>query len=156
MLGPVLTIRSRLSRAPCPKAGSAIDNPHGSWLAKPGRDRAGDIASLAGRPRRRQPEAMPRSGDSSRDSRGALEWADFLQAVFVEPVQAHAGDVAPAVVDGRRVPAVGELDQVVDRVRVAVLLERGFGDGFRDGMVLAAHDEQQRAPVVDGRVDCSW
>jgi hypothetical protein len=62
----------------------------------------------------------------------------FLQAVFVEPVQARTGDVTPAVVDGQRVPAVGELDQVVDRVRVAVLLERGFGDGFGDCMVLAA------------------
>src|ERR1700733_2267641 len=78
---------------------------------------------------------------------------DSLQTVFVEPVQAAGGDVPTAVVDGQRVPAVGELDQVVDCVRVAVLLERGFGDGFRDGMVLAAHDEQQRAAVVDGRVD---
>ena len=74
MLSPVLTIRFALSRAPCPKTGSAIGNPHGSWPAKPGGDRAADIASLAGRPRRRQPEAMPWSGDSSRDSRGALEW----------------------------------------------------------------------------------
>jgi hypothetical protein len=44
-------------------------------------------------------------------------------------------------------------DQVVDRVRSAVLLERGFGDGFRDRVVPAAHDEQRRAAVVDGRVD---
>ena len=41
--------------------------------------------------------------------------------------------------------AVGELEDVGDGLGVPVLLERRLGDGLGDGVVLAAHDQQQRA-----------
>ena len=60
-------------------------------------------------------------------------------------VRHGVGDLAPAVVDGQRVGAVGELEDVGDRLAVPVLLERRLGDRLRDGVVLAAHDQQQRS-----------
>src|ERR1700712_2642711 len=66
------------------------------------------------------------------------------ETLLVEPIQAGVRDLGPATVDGQRVTAICELDEVRHRRRMAVLLDRGLGDRFRDGVVPAAHHQQQR------------
>src|SRR6478609_3075116 len=74
------------------------------------------------------------------------------ETLGLQPGQGLVGDVAPAVVDREGVGAVLELEDLGDCVAVAVLLERRLGDRLRHRVVLAAHDQQQRAAarVVGG------
>ena len=66
----------------------------------------------------------------------------------LDELQRRVGDLLPAVVDGERVAAVLELDDLGDRVLVAPLaLERRVADRPRHGVVLGARDDEQRAAV---------
>src|SRR5438034_11468945 len=59
----------------------------------------------------------------------------------------RVGDLAPAAVDRERVPAVGNLVNLGHAGIVLLLLERGVRDRPRDGVVLFAGEDQQRAAL---------
>src|ERR1700722_5983788 len=61
--------------------------------------------------------------------------------------------VLPAVVDGQRVSAALDLGYLGHVRIVLLLLERGVGDGPRDGVVAAAADEQHRSAARVRGVD---
>ena len=85
-----------------------------------------------------------------------------LNEPFDEP-ERRVGDLAPAAVDGERVAAALDLDDL-GHARVALLvLVGGVGDRPGDGVVLLAGDDQQWATLrvvgVDfglGPVDSGW
>ena len=86
------------------------------------------------------PVTMATFPSSSRSIDGHSPWSD-------EPGEDGVGDVAPAVVDGQRVPAPLELLELGDRRGVPVLLEGRPGDHVGHGVVLRSGDEQQRPAV---------
>ena len=144
--GPSAVVRSTETERTSAARGELVEL--GAPRERPGDDRDafvgqrsgdGQADALAGAGDDRGP--APPGGGPSRHS----PWS-------VEPGQARVGDLAPAVVDGQRVGAVGELEDVGGGLAVAVLLERRLGDRLGDGVVLAAHDQQQRpaALVVGG------
>src|SRR4051794_32279497 len=81
---------------------------------------------------------------------------DYLSLAGDEPleeVQRRLRDLLPAVIDRQRVTAVGHLLDLGD-ARVPLLpLVGGLGDRPRDGVVLLALDDQQRATVRIPRID---
>src|SRR5207244_1536499 len=54
------------------------------------------------------------------------------------------GDLSPAAIDGKRVPAVGHLDDLGHALIVLLEMERRVRDSPRDRVVLLAGDDQQR------------
>src|SRR5260370_31971116 len=68
--------------------------------------------------------------------------------VLLDEGQGGVGDVPPAVVDGQRMPAAGDLDDL-GHVGVALLpLVGGVGDGPRRAVVPPAVDDDQRPAAV--------
>src|SRR6516165_2715408 len=65
----------------------------------------------------------------------------------------RVGDLAPAVVDGERMPAPGHLGHLGYSGIALLVLVGGAGDRRRGGMVLLAGDEQHRAAVGIAGVD---
>src|SRR5258708_7688134 len=62
-------------------------------------------------------------------------------------IQRFLRDVAPALVDGQRMPAVWDLRKLGDPPVVLLALERRMRDGAGNRIVLSARDDQQRPAV---------
>src|SRR5712692_2984001 len=57
------------------------------------------------------------------------------------------GDLAPAAVDGERVPAAGDRDELRDRLVPLLAVVGGLRDRRRHGVILVPDDDQQRPPL---------
>jgi hypothetical protein len=100
-----------------------------------------------------KPDALAGAGDDgdlARESEvhGATAPARKFR---LEPVEDRLGHLAPALVDGQRVPAAFELLELGDRGRVPVLLEGGAGYHIRNGVIGGpGHEQQGPTPLVRG------
>src|SRR5215469_13959926 len=81
----------------------------------------------------------------SRTRRSCLGW--LRAGETLDERERRVGDLAPAVVDGERMPAPGHLGHLGYSGIALLVLVGGAGDRRRSGVVLLAGDEQHRAAV---------
>src|SRR5206468_6050140 len=80
-------------------------------------------------------------------------WSASLLRVLLDERERRVGDLAPAAVDRERVTATRDLDEL-GHARIALLTLVGrLGDRHRDGVILLADDDEQRATIGVLRVD---
>src|SRR5438270_3988856 len=98
--------------------------------------------------------ATPKTTASAPRSAASHQVRDISESIIVSPDfldealderERGVRDLAPAIVDDQRVPAVGHLNNLGHAVISLLLLVRGVGDGPRNGVVFLAGNDQQRS-----------
>src|SRR5271165_1679544 len=102
-------------------------------------------------PARFRSMSAPSVGPASRTCRSCLGWLRAGEALGER--EGRVSDLAPAAVDGERVPAAGHLDHLGHAGVALLVLVGGAGDRRRRGVVFLAGDEQHRAAVGVAGVD---